>query len=211
MPKKPHAFLLAILAFGGLLIVACQQDDAGATQEPAPDDVIYTSFEDGELGLALEMPEGWITHSAFSGLTVASSQRVIDSDSLANIGDDAFVNIIPGELAVFGMQAGETFSSDRPGEVLAVYRALLENEGQSFTVRQPAETRTVNGQNVAQMTVESVVDGGRLVTILAVIIHDEFMAIVSAGSLQDRFEDVQPTLMHVLNSIVVSPPTGISQ
>lgn len=211
MPKKPHAFILAMVAVCGLLVVACQQDDLGATQEPAPDDITYMTFEDADLGLTLEMPQDWITHNAFSGLTVASSQRVIDSDSLANIDDEAFVNIIPGELDVFGMQAGETFSSDRPGEVLAVYRTLLETEGQRFTVRQPAETRTVNGQNVAQMTVESTVDGEQLVTILAVIIHDKFMAIVSAGALQERFGTVQPVLMHVLNSIVVSPPAGIAQ
>lgn len=211
MPKKVHALTFTIVVVCSLLLFACQQDDAGQTPEAAPDDVVYTSFEDDDLGLALEIPQDWVTHTAFSGLTVASSQTVIDNESLADIGDEAFVNIIPGELAVFGMQAGETFRSDRPGEVLAVYRGLLENEGQSFAVRQPPETRTVNGQNVAQMIVASDVDGERLVTIFAVIIHDEFMAIVSAGALQEHFDAVQPILMHILNSIVVSPPAGIAE
>jgi hypothetical protein len=194
------ALLSALATFG------CAQDGGQAAQDAGEDGVVYTSYEDQNLGLAVEAPQDWVTHQAFSGLTVASSQEVIERDSLADIEDGAFVNIIPGELAVFGMQAGETFSSDQPAQVLGVYRGLLENEGQTFMMRRPPQTRTVNGQNVAQMTVESDVDGERLVTIFSVIINDEFMAIVSAGALQARFDDVEPVLTHIVDSIVVSPP-----
>lgn len=206
MPLKIR-YILMLLAIGMAVALpaACQQN-----APPAPDDgaaeVSYDSLEVDSLGLSLEYPEGWVAHEAFSGLTLASSQEVIDSASLADIGDEAFVNIIPGELAVFSMQAGEEFNSERPAEVLAYYRALLENEGQTYAVRRPPEIRTVNGQNVAQMTVESDVDGERLVTIFSVILNDEFMAIASAGALNERFDNVQPILTHILDSIVVDPP-----
>ncbi|HZD10993.1 MAG TPA: hypothetical protein VE553_06595 [Candidatus Binatia bacterium] len=207
MPKKVK-LIVAALVIIAVLATGCSRQ-ATTPQPTPPTDVTYVPFEDEALGLSLEYPDDWIAHSAFSGLTLASSQSVIDSDSLANIEDEAFVNLIPGELAVFGMQSGQEFSSDQPQEVLDVYRGLLENEGQSFTVRRPPEVRTVNGQNVAQMTVESDVDGEQLVTIFSVIINDEFMVLASAGALQGHFDEVQPILAHVLDSIVVSPPAGI--
>ncbi len=61
------------------------------------------------------------------------------------------------------------------------------------------------------MTVESEIDGEQMITIFSIIINDEFMAIVSAGALAERFDSVEPVLLHVLDSIVVSPPSSIQQ
>jgi len=205
MAKKICLLLMIILA---TLASACRQD-AASPQSAKSEDVVYILLDDEELGVSVEYPEGWILHDSFSGLTLASSQAVIDDTSLAGIGDESFVNIIAGELTVFGMQVGADLNSERPGEVLDVYRGLLENEGQSFAVRQPPETGTVKGQNVAQMTVESEIDGEQLVTIFSVIINGEYMAIASAGALRDHFDHVQPTLTHVLDSIVISPPSAV--
>lgn len=198
--------IAALIAIATVLSSACRQEATppAADSDPARS---YNAVTVDSLGLSLEYPEGWIVHEAFSGLTLASSQEVIDEASLADIDDEAFVNIIPGELAVFNMQSGQQFSADQPAEVLAHYQALLENEGQTFVVRRAPEIQTINGQNVARMTVESDVDGERLVSIMSVILNEEFMAFVSAGALRDHFEAIEPVLLHVLDTIVVTPPT----
>ncbi|HSM54943.1 MAG TPA: hypothetical protein VK879_02210 [Candidatus Sulfomarinibacteraceae bacterium] len=201
---KRLLLLLALLAAG--LLVACEQDqDAAATQEPAQP---YVSYESEELGLVLEYPEGWVAHTGFNGLTIASDQLVIDSNSLSEIGDEAFVTIIPGELALFEMQTQETFAADQPQAVLQKYRSLLEDEGQVYTVVEPLTTTTVNGENLATMVLSSPVEGETLLTLLGVVINDDFMALVSAGALEETFESARPTLERVVSSIVVTPPGG---
>lgn len=200
-------FLLALALFAALFLVACGEDqNVTPTAEP---EQAFVAYENEELGLALEHPESWVTHTGFSGLTVASDQMVIDSESLDQIGDEAFVNIIPGELAVFGAQTGETFRADQPEAVLQKYKSLLENEGQVYTVIEPTTVSTVDGENVAWMVVSSPVEAETLVTMLGVVINDEFMALISAGALEGQFEAVQPTLEQIVSSIVVTPPSGL--
>lgn len=203
MVKK---LLLPVALLVVALLVACEQEqDTGAADDAAQ---TFVTYESEQLGLSLEHPEGWVAHTGFSGLTVASDQLVIDSASLGEIGDEAFVNIIPGELAVFEMQTQETFAADQPQVVLQKYRSLLEDEGQVYTVVEPATTSTANGENIATMVLSSPVEDETLLTLLGVVIHDDFMALVSAGALEEGFESARPTLERVINSIVVTAPSG---
>lgn len=197
--------LLVVALASAAVLVACNRDQsASATDEPAQP---FVRYESEELGLAVEHPPDWVTHVGFNGLTVASDRLVIDSNSLGEIGQEAFVTIIPGELAVFGLQAGETFEPDRPDAVLQTYRQLLENEGQVYTVVEPLSTSSGEGENAAWMVVSSPVEDQTLVTMLGVVIQGEYVALVSAGALEGQFEDVQPTLQHVVDSIAISPPS----
>ncbi|MFW5942584.1 MAG: hypothetical protein ACOC8X_07685 [Chloroflexota bacterium] len=203
MAKK---LLLLVALLVAALLAACEQEQgSGAADDTAQ---TFVTYESEQLGLSLEHPESWVAHTGFSGLTLASDQLVIDSTSLGEIGDEAFVNVIPGELAVFEMQTEETFAADQPQVVLQKYRNLLEDEGQVYTVVEPATTSTANGENIATMVVSSAVEEETLLTLLGVVIHDDFMALVSAGALEEGFEDARPTLERVVNSIVVSAPSG---
>ncbi|MFW6069454.1 MAG: hypothetical protein ACOC9X_00295 [bacterium] len=203
MAKK---LLLLVALLVAALLAACEQEQgSGAADDTAQ---TFVTYESEQLGLSLEHPESWVAHTGFSGLTLASDQLVIDSTSLGEIGDEAFVNVIPGELAVFEMQTQETFAADQPQVVLQKYRNLLEDEGQVYTVVEPATTSTANGENIATMVVSSAVEEETLLTLLGVVIHDDFMALVSAGALEEGFEDARPTLERVVNSIVVSAPSG---
>lgn len=203
MKKIAPALLLLFVVF----LAGCRQlidrFDAGEQS--------FVPYENAEMGLALEHPQGWVVHTAFGGLTVASSQTVIDGASLTDIGDGAFVNVIPSELAVFGMRVDRDFSDGDPQSVLDTYKGLLEGEGQEFTEVEAPRSTTVDGQNVATMIVESAADGATVVTILSVIIDGDFMALVSAGSLQDHFGTVRPTLEHIVGSITVSPPADLDE
>lgn len=201
---KRMLLLLALVA--ATLVAGCDRNQGADGTDTASRP--FVAYESEEFGVTLKHPDDWEVHTGFSGLTVASDRLVIDTDSLSEIGDGAFVNIIPGELAVFGMQAGETFDAGDPEAVLQTYRRLLENEGQVYTVLEPATTSTVDGENVASMVVSSPVEGETLVTMLSVVINDDFVALVSAGALEGAFDNVQPTLEQIVHSIVVSPPAG---
>jgi hypothetical protein len=198
---------LTLLLLFVLFLAGCRQlmdrFDAGGQS--------FVPYEDAEMGLALEYPQGWVAHTAFSGLTLASSQSVIDGASLTDIGDGAFVNVIPLELAVFGMQVGQSFSSDDPQSMVEAYRDLLGGEGQEFTEVEAPRSTTVDGQDVATMVVESSAEGATVVTILSVIVNGDFMALVSAGSLQDHFGTARPTLERIVDSITVSPPVSSNE
>lgn len=200
--------ILPIMAFLLLSLAACRNESGGATGEgAAPDN--FVSYESETMGVRVQHPEGWVTHRAFNGLTLASNQEVIDSSSLAEIGEGAFVNIIPGELAVFNMQTGGSFSNEQPQEVLERYRALLEAQGQIYTVMEAPEVSNIEGRNVATMVVRSTVRGKTLVTILGSHLNGQYVALSSAGALEEHFEEVRPELEQIVRSIDVFPPIPV--
>jgi hypothetical protein len=202
--------ILPILALLLLSLAACRNEPDEVVGEGAvPED--FVPYESETMGLRLQHPEGWVVHRAFNGLTLASSQEVIDGSSLAQIGEEAFVNIIPGELAVFNMQTGGTFSSEQPQEVLERYRALLEEQGQIYTVMEPPEVSNIEGRNVATMVVRSTVEGQTLVTILGSHLNGEYVALSSAGALEAHFEEARPELEQIVRSIEVFPPNTASE
>jgi hypothetical protein len=208
-----------VLVAAALFLFGCRQPEtptppptvaATATAVATPTEMAFSEYENAELGLNFAHPPSWIVHEAFSGLTAASSQQVIDSESLADIGDEAFVNMIPGELGIFGMQTGQEFEADQPLPIIYVYQGLLENEGQEFVIVEPPAAAQIGDKNVATVIVRSAVDDQNLVTILAVVIgEDDFMTLVSAGALDDSFDEQRPTLERIIDSIQVYAPVGL--
>ncbi len=223
---QPKPILLALILL--LLIAACNQETPEPTQEsieaepteesvePAATEEIdlssvqFVPFVDNENGLTLQHPANWVTHSASGGATVASSESIIQAESLAEIGDEAFVVIIPGEIDVFNFQTSQSFSKDDVVRVLETYKALLEREGQSYDLVEPAQAFTGAEQNLARMILRSNEGGQPIITVMAVIMGDSYMALVSAASNQDSAESLQPIFYNIIDSIEVRAPEGIN-
>lgn len=221
-------FIVLLILFLCLLPLACRQADSGstpvseATGEQSASPVLagtaenltgsFVPYESKSLGLSLLYPSGWFTHTSFSGLTLASSPTVIEEESLADLQGEAFVNIIPGEIAVYEMQLGEEFDSNDPVAVLNSYLRLLQAQGENYIALSAPARQEMNGQQMATMVVGlQVGNNDTLMTILGVVINDEYMALISAGALQESFREKEPMLRAVLESIEVSPPTNLSQ
>lgn len=187
-----------------LMLAACGQEEP-----PIETGLTYIPYTNDELGVTLSYPEDWVVHNAFGGLTVASSQTVIDGDSLADMGDNGFVLIIPGELGVFNMQTKQQFTDADALQILGVYKQLLEREGQSHLGIEPPQTLTIDGQPAAMMVSRSAEDGKNLIVILAVIMNDDFMALVSAVSLEPAAAEMRPIFEEIINSIHISVPAGL--
>jgi hypothetical protein len=215
---RPKSILLIVLLL--LLVTACNQDKPEETPEPTPPTqstataeiaqpaVEYVPFDDDELGLSLQYPAGWITQSALGGATIATSQSVIDAESLADIGEEAFIVVIPGEIDYFNFQTSQTFNRDDVLSALETYKNLLEQEGQQYVTIIPPQAYTNENQNMARMILRSVEDGEPLITVMAVVMSDNYMALVSAASLEDTAEAMRPIFYDIIDSIEVRPPAA---
>ena len=209
MKQKP--LYLIILLFI-LLAAACNQQPNPTlteTEEAATVDINYIPFSDAELGLAIVYPEDWVTQAVFGGLTTASSQSVIDASSLADIGENGFVNYLPGELGVFNLQTGQEFSASDALVILGVYKQLLEREGQSYQIVEPAHSLDIEAQSSGMMVLRSTEDGKPLITILAIIINEDYMALISAASLESSAATMRPIFDRIINSTQVTFPTSL--
>jgi hypothetical protein len=214
---------LKLIIFGFVLILviaACNQEPSetpeattettGAETQEAVDisSVELIPLVDNENGLILQYPDGWVTKSGGGGATVASAQSVIDAESLGEIGDEAFVVIIPGEIDVFSFQTSQSFTGDDVLSVLETYKQLLEGEGQSYVVVLPPETFTKNNQNMGRMVLRSTENEQPIITVMAVVMGEEYMALVSAASHQDKSEEFRPIFYRIIDSIEVGPPSS---
>jgi hypothetical protein len=200
--KHTKSFLILAIMLA-ILLAACGGNETAAPDQP---DISYVPYSDEELGVALVHPESWVTAGGFGGLTVASSQEVIDGDTLADIGDNGFVLVIPGELGIFNQQTGQSYTEADTLQILAVYKQLLEREGQTHLGVEPPQELTIEGQPAAMMVTRSEEENQNLITILAVVAHDDYMALVSAASLEQASADMRPIFEHIINSIQLTNP-----
>ncbi|MCB9418625.1 MAG: hypothetical protein H6667_02385 [Ardenticatenaceae bacterium] len=198
--------LLLTTLFSILLLAACNQQPDTPTTAVADTGVNYVPFSDETLGLALVYPEDWTVRTVFGGLTVASNQSVIDANSLAELGENGFVNYIPGELGVFNLQTGQNFTANDALIILGVYKQLLEREGQTFEVVEPGHSLDIEAQSSGMMVLKSTEDGESLITILAVIINEDYVALISAASLESSAAAMRPIFDHIIESTLVSFP-----
>lgn len=200
---KTKYLLLGLLIISLIFSAGCNNQP----DTPAESETTYLPFSDEALGVSLVYPEGWVSHNAIGGLTVATSQAIIDAESMATLDDGGFLNIITGELAMFNFQIGQEIQPDESLVALGVYKQLLEQTGQSFQVVEPPVELTVEGASSSSMTVlRSMEDGKQLHTLLAVIIAENNMALISAASLEFKAEEYRPTFDHIIQSIRVSTP-----
>ncbi|MFZ0547194.1 MAG: hypothetical protein WAM60_17235 [Candidatus Promineifilaceae bacterium] len=211
----------SIILIGLLLILltACNQDEpeeATPTAETAATPVVnesniqYLPLVDDALGLSLQYPDGWVTQSSLGGATIATSQDVIDAESLADIGEEAFVVVIPGEIDYFNFQTAQQFSEDDVLQALATYKALLEKEGSEFVAVEPPVAFASENQKMARMIVRSVEDGEPLITEMAVVMGNGYMALISAASLEGTAPAMRPIFDHIIESVEVRPPGGVT-
>jgi hypothetical protein len=199
-----------------LLLAACNQDGGDGTpaadepEEVNQNNVQFVPFVDDALGLSAQYPANWVFQSSFSGATFASSQSAIDAQSLADIGEEGFVVVIPGEISYFNFQTSQTFDRDDILQALATYKVLLEREGQSYVTVEPPEALTKNNQNLARMVLRSTEDGEPLITIMAVVMSDTHIALISAASLEDTADEMRPIFESIIESVEVRAPGSIS-
>ena len=208
-----------------LFIAACNQETsetpeaAEPTEQVTPEEpadvdissVQFIPFIDNENGISMQHPANWVTHSASGGTTVASSEAVIQAESLADIGEEAFVVIIPGEIDVFNFQTSQSFTQDDVLQALETYKILLEREGQDYVAVEPPQAFTKNNQNLARMVLRSMEGGQPVITVMAVIMGENYMALVSAASNQDTAEELRPIFYQIIESIEVRAPNGFSE
>lgn len=198
-----------------LLVTACNQDgeDNSETTEPAEVNqsaVQYIPFVDDALGLTAQYPANWMVNATSSGATFATDQAVIDAESLAEIGENGFIVVIPGEIDYFNFQTGQTFSQEDILSALATYKILLEREGQQYVTVEPPQAFTNNNQKMARMVLRSIEDGEPLITVMSVVMGDTHMALISAASLEETSDDMRPIFYKVIDSIEVKAPGSFS-
>jgi hypothetical protein len=208
--KPKHLCLIASLFV--LFAAACDRQPATpppGTAEATAANINYIPFSDDMLGLSIVYPEDWVVQTVFGGLTAASSQEVIDAESLADIGDNGSVNFIPGELGVFNLQTGQNFSAKDALIILGVYKQLLEREGQSYEIVEQAHSLDVEAQSAGMMVLRSIEDGEPLITVLAIIINEDYIALISAASLEPSAAAMRPIFDRIIGSVQVTFPAGL--
>lgn len=197
------ARILAVLFI--FFLVGC----GSKTADSISADINFIPHTDDALGVSLVYPENWIVKNSITGLTIASSQSVIDSDSLSDIGNNGFVVVIPGELDVFNFQTGQEITSDNSMLALSVYQELLAREGQSYQPVEPPQPLEIDAGSGTMTVLRTTEDGKSLITVMAVIINDDFMALVSAASLESTAVDMRPIFDKIIQSIQVMAPAGL--
>jgi hypothetical protein len=143
------------------------------------------------------------------GVTLATNQSVIETESLADIGEEAFIVIIPGEIDVFNFQTAQNFTEDDVLSALATYKVLLENEGQEFVTVEPPLAFINDNQKMARMVLRSQEDGQTLITMMAVVTENGYMALISAASQEKSAAEMRPIFEKIIESIEVRPPTSL--
>jgi hypothetical protein len=191
-----------------LLLAACGQEEP-EEEETIQLPIEYLPFVDDSLGLSLEHPPDWTVHPSSVGVTLATNQSVIETESLADIGEEAFIVIIPGEIDVFNFQTAQNFTEDDVLSALATYKVLLENEGQEFVTVEPPLAFINDNQKMARMVLRSQEDGQTLITMMAVVTENGYMALISAASLEKSAAEMRPIFEKIIESIEVQPPTSL--
>ena len=224
--KKSLSYLLVALVLL-LSLAACDQSDqpdtvdgadatavtpsdsAESLAEPTPepvDNTTYVTYTNEVSGLTLDYPEAWIASDSFSGVTFASSQSVLDDESLADIGENGFVNIIPGELELFNFQANQNLKPGDAVQTLIVYKSLLEKEGQSYQAVEPPRPLDVEASSSVVTVLRTEEDGEPLIMLMAIVINDGQVAFITAASLEETAVEMRPIFNHMLNSVQISAP-----
>ncbi len=176
-------------------------------EEPA-DNTVYASYANNASGLALDYPENWVANDSFSGVTFASNQAIIDGESLADIGENGFVTIIPGELDLFNFQSQQELKAGDAGQALIIYRSLLEKEGQNYQAVEPPILLEVEADSSAMTVFRTEVDGRTLIMLMATVINDGQIAFITAASGEETAVEMRPTFNHMLNSLQLTSPAA---
>lgn len=178
-------------------------DDAAA-----PEVGDFVPYSDAENGLSLEIPSNWVARQTLPGVTIGSSERVLDIESFADLGQGGVLVIIPGELDVLAFQTGEAFTGDDPVDLLSLYVELLQREGQEYLGVAPPERFTADGQEGAKTVLQSRQDGITLEIIMAAIVNEEagYVAFVSTAAQTDAAAPLRPTFEAIIDTIHVEAP-----
>lgn len=194
---------MLILLLTALTLAACGDGRENATAVATT----YVPYENNIMGIRLEYPEGWATEESIGGLTIASSADVLTLESLAEIGNEGFIVILPIELAAFNFQTGQNIAPNDALGALNIYKMLLEQEGQSYLVERPPQALTINGQTAAVMEVTSDAGGETLRTRMVAILDEGQAVLISLATLNGADVDViSAELDHILNSVEVFQP-----
>lgn len=178
---------------------------AEPTAEPV-DTTVYTTYTNETSGLTLDYPEAWVASDSFSGVTFASSQTVLDGESLADIGENGFVNIIPGELELFNFQANQDLKPGDAVQTLIVYRSLLEKEGQRYQAVEPPSSLEVEADSSVVSVFRTEEDGEILIMLMAIVINEGQVTFITAATLEETAVEMRPIFDHMLNSVQISAP-----
>ncbi len=190
--KKTIVILLAVL-----LLTAC-----GGTAETPP----TTTYSNPSMGIQFEYPEDWVSADSFGGTTVASSQALIDGESMADIGDGGFVIVLPIEREVLNFQTGQTLEEGDAVGAANLYKTLLEREGGTYVVSQPIEEFDIDGQPAAQMILRTTLDGTNMLVLLGAISANDQVVLYSASAQEVAFGDQRATFEQIIDSMQASPP-----
>lgn len=203
--------LLTKTGIGLLLIallsgVACS-DDTAVTAVPTPASsaaLPLIPYDNPASGLAMQIPEGWVTQDYLGNVTLASSQDIIDGESLGDMGSGGFIVFLPIERDALNYQAGQDLAEGDTGRAVLVYRELLEREGASYEVIEPPFK--LEGPNSTYIVARSNQDGADLLTLMGAVMHEGQVVFVSAAALEDAFPQLRPTFEQVLATLEVTRP-----
>lgn len=201
--------LVVFLAAAAIYLYVNNRKNQPVNEDAAAPEVgDFVPYSDVENGLSLEIPSNWIARQTLPGVTVGSSEQVLNIESFADLGQDGVLVIIPGELDVLAFQTGEAFTSEDPVDLLSLYVELLRREGQEYLGVAPPERFTADGQEGAKTVLQSRQDDITLEIIMAAIVNEEarYVAFVSTAAQTDAAATLRPTFEAIIDTIHVEPP-----
>lgn len=204
------ALVVILLAAAAFLIIRNRNNNT-QTDAAAPDIGEFVPYADPENGLSLEMPANWIVRQTLPGITLGSSERVLDIESFSELDQDGVLVIIPGELDTLAFQTGESFPGDDPVDLVNLYVDLLKREGQEYLGVAPPTRFTADGAEGAKTVLQSREDDITLEIIMAAIVNKEsgYIAFVSTAAEVDAAPALRATFEAILDTIHVEAPAPV--
>lgn len=183
--KKPSVFFLVMLILGTL--------PTTWAQEPLPLDQTYVS-SDGVL--TFDYPTGWIVQEDENTIMVSNIEEAVAADEIGE-----------GEigLSIWKPSSVATFGADVPEDVLAIFADTVTSANDTAFVG-PITQIQVGDRRVVQA---SIGDDSFKGVVLAFDLGDENMVLVLLFGLASdtAYEDFEPTLFHIIESIVLADST----
>lgn len=174
-----------------------------ATDTPAPtptSDITadFVTLESPELGLSIQHPADWVSDDFFF-LIIASDQEIIDANSPPT----------EGAAMVLLADTTESLGASDPAELLNVGLEQF-NLGETFTIVEGPDPTAIQGQDAVIARIEGSSEDNNLeyVGLAVAIVEGEYGAFGLGLTPQDNSEEYLPTLEAMVNTIMLSEPTG---
>ena len=193
MKKRVRQYWLLLLWASVLFLMVACGGGGGSDSEP----VNYVTYESPEKGITFEYPEGWATNEVPSGeITIASDPALLDDSNEYEGG--VIVTVFAGPADAF---EGEltTILDD-----LVLF--LMEDDADQVEIVNEVASTTINGHDAASVTLSGREAFTDVVLQANVMAGADQIVFVAAMYDDERADQYEPLIDHILNSVELSTP-----